>query len=196
MLNSKRDISIKRYLSKVGKKETQAYIYNSIYYRIEYNEKFNILIRFSDHFNNSDKNNIDIIHRESYYIVKSQVGISLVLTEDTILPYLKSLLLIYPEIHETLNNLKESNKRIDGKYKSILMRSNKLSDFEKLEKENKNLKNKINLLNHKINQKTNLIGNLKKDFNRIKQKFNETYKLFNQKVDAYENIQTETSNQT
>ena len=196
MLNSKRDISIKKYLSKVGKKETQAYIYNSIYYRIEYNEKFNILIRFSDHFNNSDKNNIDIIHRESYYIVKSQVGISLVLTEDTILPYLKSLLLIYPEIHETLNNLKESNKRINGKYKSILMRSNKLSDFEKLEKENKNLKNKINLLNHEINQKTNLIGNLKKDFNRIKQKFNETYKLFNQKVDAYENIQTETSNQT
>lgn len=196
MLNSKRDISIKRYLSKVGKKETQAYVYNSIYYRIEYNEKFNILIRFSDHFNNNDKNNIDIIHRESYYIVKSQVGISLVLTEDTILPYLKSLLLIYPEIHETLNNLKESNKRIDGKYKSILMRSNKLNDFEKLEKENKNLKNKINLLNHEINQKTNLIGNLKKDFNRIKQKFNETYRLFNQKVDAYENTKTETSNQT
>lgn len=196
MLDSKRDISIKRYLLKVGKKETQAYIYNSIYYRIEYNEKFNILIRFSDHFNNSDKNNIDIIHRESYYIIKSQVGISLVLTEDTILPYLKSLLLIYPEIHETLNNLKESNKRIDGKYKSILMRSNKLSDFEKLEKENKNLKNKINLLNHEINQKTNLIGNLKKDFNRIKQKFNEMYRLFNQKVDAYENIKTETSNQT
>lgn len=196
MLDSKRDISIKRYLSKVGKKETQSCIYNSIYYKIEYNEKFNILIRFSDHFNGNDKNNIDIIHRESYYIIKSQVGISLVLTEDTILPYLKSLLLIYPEIHETLNNLKESNKRIDRKYKSILMRSNKLSDFEKLEKENKNLKNKINLLNHKINQKTNLIGNLKKDFNRIKQKFNETYKLFNQKIDAYENIETETSNQT
>lgn len=196
MLDSKRDISIKRYLSKVGKKETQSCIYNSIYYNIEYNEKFNILIRFSDHFNNSDKNNIDIIHRESYYIVKSQVGISLVLTEDTILPYLKSLLLIYPEIHETLNNLKESNKRIDGKYKSILMRSNKLNDFEKLEKENKNLKNKINLLNHEINQKINLIGNLKKDFNRIKQKFNETYRLFNQKVNAYENIKTETSNQT
>lgn len=196
MLDSKRDISIKRYLSKVGKKETQTCIYNSIYYRITYNENFNILIRFSDHFNGNDKNNIDIIHRESYYIIKSQTGMSLVLTEDTILPFLKSLLLIYPEVHETLNNLKKSNKKLNGKYQSILIRSKNLEDFEKLKHENKILKNKINLLNHEINQKSNLIGNLKKDFNRIKQKFNETYKLFNQKIDAYENIKTETSNQT
>lgn len=195
MLNSKRDVSIKRYLSKIGKKETQAYVYNSIYYRITYNENFNILIRFSDHFNNNDKNNIDIIHRESYYIIKSQTGMSLVLTEDTILPFLKSLLLIYPEVHETLNNLKESNKKLDGKYKSILIRSKNLEDFEKLKHENKILKNEINLLKCEINKKNNLIGNLKKDFNRIKQKFNETYKLFNQKIDAYENIKTETSNQ-
>ena len=107
MLKSKRDESIKRYLSKVGRLKHNSKNFPSRYYIITYNEKFEITVRFSDHFNDTVLArgiSIDIVKTSlGFYTIRLvQIGITYTTTEDLVLSYLKSILLIYPEMSETV----------------------------------------------------------------------------------------------
>lgn len=107
MLKSKRDESIKRYLARVGKLEHNSKMYNSRYYRISYGESLEIVIRFSDHFNGESKTkpDIDVIKTSiGFYTIKTNSGMSATLTEDTIIPYLRSLLIVYPEVSSSISS--------------------------------------------------------------------------------------------
>ena len=107
MLDSKRDESIKRYLARVGKLEHNSKMYNSRYYRVSYGESLEIVIRFSDHFNGESKTkpDIDVIKTSiGFYIIKTNSGMSATLTEDAIIPYLRSLLIVYPEVSSSISS--------------------------------------------------------------------------------------------
>ena len=107
MLKSKRDESIKRYLARVGKLEHNSKMYNSRYYRVSYGESLEIVIRFSDHFNGESKTkpDIDVIKTSiGFYTIKTNSGMSATLTEDTIIPYLRSLLIVYPEVSSSISS--------------------------------------------------------------------------------------------
>ena len=108
MLNSAKDQAIKRYLSKVGTLERNSKLYKSRYYKVEYSKDLEIIIRFSDHFNSETKtkSNINIIKTtNNLYIIKSVITITL--RENEILPYLKSLLLLFPEIYNTCKSYQQ-----------------------------------------------------------------------------------------
>lgn len=107
MLKSKRDESIKRYLARVGKLEHNSKMYNSRYYRVSYGESLEIVIRFSDHFNGESKTkpDIDVIKTSiGFYTIKTNSGMSATLTEDAIIPYLRSLLIVYPEVSSSISS--------------------------------------------------------------------------------------------
>lgn len=107
MLKSKRDESIKRYLARVGKLEHNSKMYNYRYYRVSYGESLEIVIRFSDHFNGEVKTkpDIDVIKTSiGFYTIKTNSGMSATLTEDTIIPYLRSLLIVYPEVSSSISS--------------------------------------------------------------------------------------------
>lgn len=166
MLKSKRDESIKRYLARVGKLEHQSKLYNSRYYRVSYGESLEIVIRFSDHFNGESKTkpDIDVIKTSvGFYVIKTSIGVSATLGEDTIIPYLRSLLLVYPEVSSSMTSFmnasqKAEKKLIDAVGKiakleaTIKKRSEEFNladsiwdENKKLLSENKSLKNTVTL---------------------------------------------------
>lgn len=166
MLKSKRDESIKRYLARVGKLEHNSKMYNSRYYRVSYGESFEIVIRFSDHFNGESKTkpDIDVIKTSvGFYVIKTSIGVSATLGEDTIIPYLRSLLLVYPEVSSSMTSFmnasqKAEKKLIDAVGKiakleaTIKKRSEEFNladsiwdENKKLLSENKSLKNTVTL---------------------------------------------------
>lgn len=166
MLKSKRDESIKRYLARVGKLEHQSKLYNSRYYRVSYGESLEIVIRFSDHFNGESKTkpDIDVIKTSvGFYVIKTSNGVSATLGEDTIIPYLRSLLLVYPEVSSSMTSFmnasqKAEKKLIDAVGKiakleaTIKKRSEEFNladsiwdENKKLLSENKSLKNTVTL---------------------------------------------------
>lgn len=129
MLKSKRDESIKRYLGQVGKLDYKSKVFESRYYKISYDESTEIIIRFSDHFkkNESQRSEIDIIKTSvGFYIIKTKLGTSVTLGESTIMPYLKSLLLVYPEIFAALRNFKKSSDDALSLYAKAVSDKNKL----------------------------------------------------------------------
>lgn len=166
MLKSKRDESIKRYLARVGKLEHNSKMYNSRYYRVSYGESLEIVIRFSDHFNGESKTkpDIDVIKTSvGFYVIKTSIGVSATLGEDTIIPYLRSLLLVYPEVSSSMTSFmnasqKAEKKLIDAVGKiakleaTIKKRSEEFNladsiwdENKKLLSENKSLKNTVTL---------------------------------------------------
>lgn len=190
MLNSKRDESIKRYLSKVGELKIKSKIYSSRYYQISYDE-CEITIRFSDHFSVRPKGkntpDIDIIKTSvGFYVLKTLSGTSATLGEDTILPYLKSLLLVFPEITKTIDSFRmvaESSEKVakqaNLKYKELKdLYDQKTEEFQladQIWEENKQLKQ----INENLNQALDECSIIKQKFNGLKKKYDNLAKLIN-----------------
>lgn len=190
MLNSKKDVAIKRYLSTVGKLESASKIYNSRYYSITYSDNLKIIARFSDHFNSdSKKKDIDIVKLSNgLYIIKSNISINVTLSENTIIPYLKSLLTTYPEIASTLDILKSASFKMQNEL------INKESKIKKLEadikikedqydlindvyEENKVLKHENNNLKGTIKIQKEQYAILKSRYNSISEKYSKLQSL-------------------
>lgn len=167
MLTEKRDETIKRYLSKVGKLEHNSRHFLSRYYIISYNENVSFKVRFSDHFNDSVLArgiDIDIVKTSvGFYSIRLvQTGISYTITEKLVLPYLRSILLLYPEINNTITSLrrattiavKTSTKALE-KAATAEMRLKKRDEFTELVdevyEENKVLRTKISELRGDLN---------------------------------------------
>lgn len=166
MLKSKRDESIKRYLARVGKLEHNSKMYNSRYYRVSYGESLEIVIRFSDHFNGESKTkpDIDVIKTSvGFYVIKTSIGVSATLGEDTIIPYLRSLLLVYPEVSSSMTSFMNASQKAEKKLIDAVGKITKLEatikkrseefnladsiwdENKKLLSENKSLKNTVTL---------------------------------------------------
>lgn len=166
MLKSKRDESIKRYLARVGKLEHRSKLYNSRYYRVSYGESLEIVIRFSDHFNGEFKTkpDIDVIKTSiGFYTIKTNSGMSATLTEGTIIPYLRSLLIVYPEVSSSISSFMKAAQYAEkqiisktGEVKKVEAELKRRSEYfdladsiwdenKKLTSENKVLKNTVTL---------------------------------------------------
>lgn len=169
MLNDKRDETIKRYLSKVGTLDHKSKLYGSRYYKISY-EGSDITVRFADHFNSGIKGipDIDIIKITEFYVVKTIEGLSTTIGGDIVIPYLKSLLITYPEMRKTINSYKKAADEAEKMYKKIYgqmrqlqaLMDKKSEEFEladgiwdenkKLLEEKKDLEKTINFLQVKL----------------------------------------------
>lgn len=163
MLNSKKDKSIKRYLARIGKLEHSSKVYCSRYYKLYYNEEISIIIRFSDHFSNrNNKIDIEIIKTSlNFYTIKTNCGITVTLTDETIIPYLKSLLIVYPDVCSPINSFKAASlyaekelmnakvkiAQFESKFKNETNKSfdTVLSEYKALINENKSLKSTIDI---------------------------------------------------
>ena len=165
MLKSKRDESIKRYLARVGKLEHQSKLYNSRYYKVSYGKEFEIIVRFADHFNAEVKpKDIDIVKTSvGFYVIKTNIGVSVTLGEDTIIPYLRSLLLVYPEVSSSMNAFINASQKAEkqlinaagriAKLESEIKKKSEefdladdiMNENKKLISENKSLRNTVNL---------------------------------------------------
>lgn len=165
MLKSKRDESIKRYLARVGKLEHRSKLYNSVYYKVSYGEDIEIIVRFADHFNTEVKTkDVDIVKTSvGFYVIKTNIGVSVTLGEDTIIPYLRSLLLVYPEVSSSMNSFINASQKAEKQLITAVGRIAKLeseikkkseefdladdimNENKKLISENKSLRNTVSL---------------------------------------------------
>lgn len=165
MLRSKRDESIKRYLARVGKLEHRSKLYNSVYYKVSYGEDIEIIVRFADHFNTEVKTkDVDIVKTSvGFYVIKTNIGVSVTLGEDTIIPYLRSLLLVYPEVSSSMNSFINASQKAEKQLITAVGRIAKLeseikkkseefdladdimNENKKLISENKSLRNTVSL---------------------------------------------------
>ena len=165
MLRSKRDESIKRYLARVGKLEHRSKLYNSVYYKVSYGEDIEIIVRFADHFNTEVKTkDVDIVKTSvGFYVIKTNIGVSVTLGEDTIIPYLRSLLLVYPEVSSSMNAFINASQKAEKQLITAVGRIAKLeseikkkseefdladdimNENKKLISENKSLRNTVSL---------------------------------------------------
>lgn len=165
MLKSKRDESIKRYLARVGKLEHRSKLYNSVYYKVSYGEDIEIIVRFADHFNTEVKTkDVDIVKTSvGFYVIKTNIGVSVTLGEDTIIPYLRSLLLVYPEVSSSMNAFINASQKAEkqlinaagriAKLESEIKKKSEefdladdiMNENKKLISENKSLRNTVNL---------------------------------------------------
>lgn len=177
MLKSKRDESIKRYLRSVGTLKRRAKKFNSLYYNINYSEELNIVIRFADHFSerkNSEKQyDIEIVKVCEFYTIRINLtGINYTVTENNVISYLKSILLLYPEIYNSCKKYadayKEINKELASKSSDIMKAEsilNKIKGYENkikgLEDRNKNLTNKVNNYKDIIDKTKSIINSVK-----------------------------------
>lgn len=161
----KRDESIKRYLARVGKLEHRSKLYNSVYYKVSYGEGIEIIVRFADHFNTEVKTkDVDIVKTSvGFYVIKTNIGVSVTLGEDTIIPYLRSLLLIYPEVSSSMNSFINASQKAEKQLITAVGRIAKLeseikkkseefdladdimNENKKLISENKSLRNTVSL---------------------------------------------------
>lgn len=165
MLKSKRDESIKRYLARVGKLEHRSKLYNSVYYKVSYGEDIEIIVRFADHFNTEVKTkDVDIVKTSvGFYVIKTNIGVSVTLGENTIIPYLRSLLLVYPEVSSSMNAFINASQKAEKQLITAVGRIAKLeseikkkseefdladdimNENKKLISENKSLRNTVSL---------------------------------------------------
>nr|DAJ81342.1 MAG TPA: hypothetical protein [Caudoviricetes sp.] len=199
MLKSKRDESIKRYLSRVGKLEHKSKLYNSMYYRISYGEGLEILIRFSDHFNSDAKSknvSIDIVKSSvGFYILKTSYGVSATLGEKTVIPYLKSLLTVYPEVLNSVASFMNAAQKAERQMVNVTGEIAKLkSEFDKKSKyidlvdtvydENKKLVSDNKVLQNTVNLQKDQYSELKTKYTNLVKKYDQLKKL----EDAIRNV--------
>ena len=174
MLKSKRDESIKRYLARVGKLEHRSKLYNSVYYKVSYGEDIEIIVRFADHFNTEVKaKDVDIVKTSvGFYVIKTNIGVSVTLGEDTIIPYLRSLLLVYPEVSSSMNAFINASQKAEKQLINAAGRIAKLeSEIKKkseefdladdIMNENKKLISENQSLRNTVNLQKSQYGNLK-----------------------------------
>lgn len=196
MLNSKRDESIKRYLSKVGKLKHASKTFVSRYYIVTYNKDFDLFIRFSDHFNDvalSRGVSIDIIKTSvGFYTLRLvKIGVSYTITEDVVLPYLKSILLLYPELDNTVTSYRraadnavkiatKASARADSAEAKLNKRDEYIDMVDSVYEENKILHKQIDDLNSS-----------KKTVDAIKRKFenkNKECEILKGKLTKFKNL--------
>ena len=174
MLKSKRDESIKRYLARVGKLEHRSKLYNSVYYKVSYGEDIEIIVRFADLFNTEVKaKDVDIVKTSvGFYVIKTNIGVSVTLGEDTIIPYLRSLLLVYPEVSSSMNAFINASQKAEKQLINAAGRIAKLeSEIKKkseefdladdIMNENKKLISENQSLRNTVNLQKSQYGNLK-----------------------------------
>lgn len=191
MLDSKRDVSIKRYLSKVGKLAHDSRHFASKYYTITYNEELELSVRFSDHFHEEDspKIGMDIVKTSfGFYTIRLlKAGISYTIADDSVLPYLKSILLVYPEINNTVTSLREATRiAVQTSTKSLEKAAaseaklNKRDEFidmvDQVYEENKILRTNISSLRGELNAIKSQLGNAKVSMEASKRKVTEKVK--------------------
>lgn len=154
MLKSKRDESIKRYLARVGKLEHRSKLYNSVYYKVLYGEDIEIIVRFADHFNAEVKTkDIDIVKTSvGFYVIKTNIGVSVTLGENTIIPYLRSLLLVYPEVSSSMNAFINASQKAE---KQLINAAGRIA---KLESEIKKKSEEFDLADDIMNENKKLIS--------------------------------------
>lgn len=179
MLKSKRDESIKRYLRSIGTLKYRSKKFNTLYYSVCYSEESSIVIRFADHFKEPARANIDIIKVCEFYTIKiTSTGISYTVTENNIITYLKSILLLYPELNNVYSSYKNAiafmdkelnkNKNDINKANNILNKECSYKDtINKLNTKIKDLTNEINTYKDKLNKLNNKINNFKNVINNI-----------------------------
>ncbi len=198
MLNNVKDQAIKRYLSKIGTLERNSKLYRSRYYKVEYSKDLEIIIRFSDHFNSETKTKSDINivkTTNNLYIIKSVFTITL--REDEILPYLKSLLLLFPEIYSTCKSYqqvadiaeKEVMKANTETAKVVRQLDTYKEEFnevhiawsenKQLKGENKNLKETISIQKKQYAEQKVILKELQSKCNAIQNKLNNIKNLIN-----------------
>lgn len=186
MLKSKKDEAIKRYLSKVGKLKRHSKMFGSRYYTISYGEGLEILVRFSDHFHGEQRSraDLDLVKTSvGFYVVKTGIGMAYTLGEDAILPYLKSILLLYPEMFKTCDSLmkaastaeklltKESGK--SSKLEALIKKKSEEFDLaDSIWEENKKLKLEIATLRNTVNVQKTQYASKKAEFESIKKQRN------------------------
>lgn len=187
MLKSKRDESIKRYLSKVGKLSHNSKHFSSRYYTISYGEDIELLVRFSDHFHRGDTNKsigLEIIKTSlGFYTIRVlNAGISYTVVEDLVLPYLKSILLLYPEMDSTMSSYRESSKiavRTANKAmqkaavaeSKLNQRDEYIDMVDSVYEENKNLQMQVNSLQGVLKDTQNKLNNANISVEASKRKF-------------------------
>ena len=157
MLNSNRDKSIKRYLSKIGKLKHSSISYSSKYYEIP---ELGLVIRFSDHFKNNSDAQLEIIkHYQKFYTLKANFGFNLTCTEEHVLIYLKSFLLLWPELNDTVSNFKKAADTAVDKRNRI---QNALTLLDIKEEENKEQRQQIHTLNNQVDSLQSKCNKLQK----------------------------------
>lgn len=192
MLKSKKDEAIKRYLSKVGKLERNSKLFGSRYYIISYGDNISIRVRFSDHFNGDNRSSKEInIVRTSVglYIIQTTIGVNFTVREKDVIPYLKSLLLLFPEIRQTCGNLmsasaqaeKNQNKAVGQVSKLEALIKSKSEEFDLADSiwdENKKLQGTIKQLHGTVQTQKTQYAALKEQFNAIKSKYDRLAQAF------------------
>lgn len=175
MLKSKRDESIKRYLSKVGELKHGSKHFSSRYYTITYGEGVKLIVRFADHFHSESMSksiDLEIVKTSlGFYTIRIlKAGVSYTITEDLVMSYIKSILLIYPEINNSLVAFKEATKsalqtsvKATQKAESLEIRLNKRDEFidmvDAVYDENKNLQLQITNLQRALKDAQNKLNN-------------------------------------
>ena len=165
MLNSNRDKSIKRYLSKVGKLKVSSKLYSSRYYEIP---ELKLVVRFSDHFNDKTSQ-LEIVKINQYYTIKTDFGFSLTCLEEHVLTYLKSILLLYPELSNSVGTLRRAAQRATNEFSKLKSQISE-QDIQQI----KLLNNQISSLQNKCNSLASKKGSLEKQTELIKKKLTKT----------------------
>lgn len=189
-LDSNRDIYIKRYLTHVGSLVCRSKTTVTRYYKIDYTSTYSIKVRFSDHPGREctkDSIDIDILKTSfKYYIITlNMTNVQFVVTEDDVLPYLRSILLVYPEVKKSISSLKCTLTQVNTKYTKL---SNSFSQRLKVEARemNKTLVSELTLekqrtddllkdlskFKRKVAEKSQECEQLKGKFNKFKSLLN------------------------
>lgn len=190
MLKSKRDESIKRYLSKIGELKHDSKHFSSRYYIINYGEEAKLIVRFSDHFHDesmSKKIDIEIVKTSlRFYTIRIlKAGVSYTITEDLVMSYIKSILLIYPEINNSLAALREATKsalktsvQATQKASTLEARLNKRDEYidmvDEIYEENKKLRIQVGNLQGALKDAQNKLNNANISVEASKRKFENT----------------------
>ena len=169
MSNSNRDKSIKRYLSKIGKLKYSSISYSSKYYEIP---ELGLVIRFSDHFKNNSDAQLEIIkHYQKFYTLKANFGFNLTCTEEHVLIYLKSFLLLWPELNDTVSSFKKAADVAVDKRNRI---QNALTLLDIKEEENKEQRQQIHTLNNQVDSLQSKCNKLQKQVDLLSKKITKT----------------------
>lgn len=149
------DKQIRRYLKSISDKQIISKTTTSYYYKIKSDEYF-MEIRFSDHFGERKTYDMNIIkaNNSGFYIL-NVFGIQIIITEKNALAYIKSLLMIYPEMSLLSKKSKES---FNLQEKEILKMKTKIQSTEKkIEKRESRLIEREELCNQIWNEKDEAI---------------------------------------
>lgn len=184
MLDSKRDVSIRRYLSSIGKMDYSSRNFQSKYWEIDYGSDVKVRVRFSDHFANTIKEDINIVRTSiGFYVIRlSKVGVSYTVTEDTVMAYLRSIFLTYPEVSSCVKSYKEATDSacrkavkayndLDNAKTKLKKRDDYIDMVDSVYDENKEFRSKIEVLSKELESVKKSLETVTKAAEDYKQKY-------------------------